>query len=83
MAKTADGKKSASGIDKYLGGSGVLNKGEEIELPVIPVGGVHEHGRLPTRTLAPCGHRSHHHLHPQGIVQRAFKVDRAPSNSPL
>ena len=28
----ADGKKAASGIDKYLGGTGVLNKGEEIDI---------------------------------------------------
>ncbi|MCL2472332.1 MAG: FAD-dependent oxidoreductase, partial [Treponema sp.] len=28
----ADGKKAAASIDKYLGGSGVLNKGEEIDI---------------------------------------------------
>jgi len=28
----ADGKKAASSIDKYLGGSGVLNKGQEINI---------------------------------------------------
>ena len=47
----ADGKKAAAGIDRYLGGSGVLNKGEEIDIPVIPVGDVAEHKRFPTRTL--------------------------------
>ena len=29
----ADGKKAASAIDEYLGGSGVLNKGKEIDIP--------------------------------------------------
>jgi NADH-quinone oxidoreductase subunit F len=29
----ADGKKAASSIDKYLGGTGELNKGEDIEIP--------------------------------------------------
>ena len=47
----ADGKKAAIGIDRYLGGAGVLNKGEEIDIPVIPVGEVTEHNRFPTRSL--------------------------------
>jgi NADH-quinone oxidoreductase subunit F len=29
----ADGKKAAINIDKFLGGKGVLNTGEEIEIP--------------------------------------------------
>ena len=29
----ADGKKAASSIDRYLGGNGLLNKGEKIEIP--------------------------------------------------
>jgi NADH-quinone oxidoreductase subunit F len=29
----ADGKKTATSIDKYLGGSGKLNKGEHIDIP--------------------------------------------------
>ena len=32
----ADGKKAAVNIDKYLGGSGELNMGEWLEIPVIP-----------------------------------------------
>ena len=48
----ADGKKAAINIDKYLGGTGELNKGEEIDIPVIPVSEVTEHGRFPTRTLS-------------------------------
>ena len=47
----ADGKKAAAGIDRYLGGAGVLNKGEEIDIPVIPVGDVEAHDRFPTRCL--------------------------------
>jgi len=31
----ADGKKAAIGIDKYLGGKGILNKGAEISIPDI------------------------------------------------
>ena len=31
----ADGKLAASAIDKYLGGNGILNKGEPIALPLI------------------------------------------------
>ena len=31
----ADGKRAASAIDRYLGGDGVLNKGEAIQLPLI------------------------------------------------
>ena len=31
----ADGKHAASAIDRYLGGNGELNKGPEIEIPVI------------------------------------------------
>ena len=31
-----DGKKAAVNIDKYLGGSGELNMGEWLEIPVIP-----------------------------------------------
>ncbi len=31
----ADGKKAAINIDLYLGGNGILNKGEKIEIPVV------------------------------------------------
>ena len=48
----ADGKIAAAGIDRYLGGSGILNKGEEIDIPVIPVGDVEAHDRFPTRALS-------------------------------
>ena len=48
----ADGKRAAVNIDKYLGGTGELNKGEWIDIPVIPTGEVTEHGRFPTRCLS-------------------------------
>ena len=48
----ADGKKAAVNIDKYLGGSGELNMGEWMEIPVIPDMEVTEpHMRFPVRTL--------------------------------
>ena len=47
----ADGKKAAAGIDRYLGGSGRIDW-EEIDIPVISVGDVEEHGRFPTRCLS-------------------------------
>ncbi|MPN46573.1 hypothetical protein SDC9_194164 [bioreactor metagenome] len=31
----ADGKRAAMAMDKYLGGKGILNKGEPIEIPEI------------------------------------------------
>jgi len=33
----ADGKRAAENIDKYLGGSGILNKGDEISIPVMDI----------------------------------------------
>ncbi len=48
----ADGKRAASAIDRYLGGSGVLNKGEDLAIPVIEDYEVTEpHDRFPTRML--------------------------------
>ena len=47
----ADGKRAAVNIDRYLGGTGELNKGEEIEIPDIPDEEVEEHPRFPTRVL--------------------------------
>ena len=44
-------KRAAASIDRYLGGSGELNKGEEIDLPAIPDEEVEEHPRFPTRVL--------------------------------
>jgi NADH-quinone oxidoreductase subunit F len=48
----ADGKKVASAIDRFLGGKGELNKGEEIEIPKPAVEkDIAEHERFPMRFL--------------------------------
>jgi NADH-quinone oxidoreductase subunit F len=50
----ADGKKAASEMDKYLGGNGVLNKGEPIDIPSpADEGEVMEHNRFPMDYLKP------------------------------
>lgn len=49
----ADGKRAAIHIDQFLGGDGELNKGREIEIPVILDTEVTEpHFRFPIRTLS-------------------------------
>ena len=35
ISAIADGKKAASTIDLYLGGNGLLNKGQKIEIPLV------------------------------------------------
>ncbi len=51
----ADGKLAASAIDSYLGGDGVLNKGEKIDLPVIiDEDELVQHGRFPINIAAAC-----------------------------
>lgn len=48
----ADGKRAAVNIDRYLGGSGVLNVGDPIDIPVLPdEGEVTPHPRFPAKTL--------------------------------
>ena len=49
----ADGKRAAVNIDRYLGGTGELHKGEPIEIPTIPDEVVEEHPRFPIKTLSP------------------------------
>ena len=50
----ADGKRAARAIDRYLGGTGVLNKGEEIAIPrPVDESDVAEHERFPMRFLDP------------------------------
>ena len=51
----ADGKNAAKSIDKYLGGKGVLNIGEPIEIPSkdIDEGNTVEHERFKMRYLDP------------------------------
>ncbi len=48
----ADGKNAAKSIDKYLGGKGILNTGEEIEIPAATNDEeVVEHERFPMKFL--------------------------------
>lgn len=50
----ADGKKAAVSIDLFLGGKGILNKGEAIEFPVAnDEDALHEHERYEIEILAP------------------------------
>jgi len=50
----ADGKKAASSIDLYLGGKGVLNKGEAIAIPApADQDELVEHARFPMEVLDP------------------------------
>jgi NADH-quinone oxidoreductase subunit F len=50
----ADGKKAASSIDIYLGGTGKLNKGEPIEIPVGEIDDdPAEYNRFPMEIMAP------------------------------
>ena len=50
----ADGKKVAVNIDKYLGGPGILNKGEPIDIPrPSEEKDIAEHERFPMRSLPP------------------------------
>lgn len=50
----ADGKTAASEMDKFLGGNGILNKGEPIDIPMAEDDGeVTEHNRFPMDYLLP------------------------------
>ena len=50
----ADGKTAAVSIDKFLGGSGVLNTGEDIEIPKpTDEKDIAEHERFPMRFRNP------------------------------
>jgi len=54
IAAIADGKNAASAIDKYLGGKGILNTGEPIEIPKpIEEQAIVEHERFPMKYLDP------------------------------
>ena len=54
IAAIADGKKAASSIDKFLGGSGVLNKGQAIQIPPpVTDEDSSEYGRFPQEEMAP------------------------------
>jgi len=81
----ADGKKAAQSIDKFLGGKGILNKGEKIN---IPMGRddeeIVEHERFEMKYLSPqerCGNCKEvalgfHRLNAYAEAMRCLRCDR-------
>jgi len=81
----ADGKRAAASIDRYLGGTGALNIGPPIDIPVIQdQGEVCAHPRFPTKILSveqrienfkevACGF---HHLDAMAESLRCLHCDR-------
>ncbi|HHV63796.1 MAG TPA: NADH-quinone oxidoreductase subunit NuoF [Peptococcaceae bacterium] len=54
ISAIADGKKAAVSIDRYLGGKGVLNKGQDIDIPMpTDEDELVEHERFPMEILEP------------------------------
>jgi NADH-quinone oxidoreductase subunit F len=81
----ADGKKAAQSIDRYLGGSGVLNKGEPIDIPA-PVDDEEllEHERFRMKCLDPDTRKDsfeevckgYHKLNAMAEAMRCLRCDR-------
>ncbi len=81
----ADGKTAAKAIDKYLGGKGELNTGEEIDIPrAVDEKEVIEHERFPMKYL-PSKERRHnfeevavgfHKLNAIAEAMRCLRCDR-------
>ena len=81
----ADGKRAASSIDLYLGGTGVLNKGDEIPIPrPTDESDVAEHERFPMRFLDPDNRKKgfqevaagFHKLNAIAEAMRCLRCDR-------
>ncbi|HEX3045624.1 MAG TPA: NAD(P)-binding protein [Bacillota bacterium] len=81
----ADGKKAARSIDKFLGGKGELNTGEEIEIPHLSEEQeVLEHERFPMKFLDPEIRRGNfdevavgfHKLNAIAEAMRCLRCDR-------
>ncbi|SHJ51136.1 NADH-quinone oxidoreductase subunit F [Dethiosulfatibacter aminovorans DSM 17477] len=81
----ADGKKSAVEIDKYLGGTGELNKGEEIEIPDdFEEHEIFEHERFPMKILSSDKRKNnfdevnkgYHRLNAMAEAMRCLRCDR-------
>ena len=81
----ADGKKTAVEIDKYLGGSGEINKGEEIDIPIAKdEDSPDEHIRFERRMLEPCQRndnfkevsQGYHKLNAMAEAMRCLRCDR-------
>jgi len=85
ISAIADGKRAASAIDKYLGGSGVLNKGEPIDIPqTFDEGELAEHERFPMKCLAADQrihgfeevYKGYHKLNAMAEAMRCLRCDR-------
>ncbi len=81
----ADGKTAAKAIDKYLGGKGVLNTGEDIEIPKpAEEKEIVEHERFPMKFLPPEVRKStfdevavgFHKLNAIAEAMRCLRCDR-------
>ena len=81
----SDGKRAAVAIDKYLGGTGKLNKGEEIEIPrARDEDSPDEHMRFERRMLAPRERtlnfkevsKGYHKLNAMAEAMRCLRCDR-------
>jgi NADH-quinone oxidoreductase subunit F len=81
----ADGKRAAEAIDRYLGGDGVLNKGEPIDIPDIPDDSeLAEHERFLMKCLEPAErkncfdevYRGFHKLNAMAEALRCLHCDR-------
>ncbi|NLM20172.1 MAG: NADH-quinone oxidoreductase subunit NuoF [Peptococcaceae bacterium] len=81
----ADGKKAAASIDLYLGGRGLLNKGEAIEIPTPKdEDEIMEHERFPMRIMDPEERKNsfgevslgYHKLNATAEAMRCLRCDR-------
>ena len=81
----ADGKKAAQSIDRYLGGTGVLNKGEPISIPVaVEDAELLEHERFLMKFLDPAVRKDNfdevfkgfHKLNAIAEAMRCLRCDR-------
>jgi len=81
----ADGKKAASAIDKFLGGSGELNKGKHIEIPMhYDESELVEHDRFEMHAVEPDKRKNNfdevslgfHKLNATAEAMRCLRCDR-------
>jgi NADH-quinone oxidoreductase subunit F len=81
----ADGKKSASEIDKFLDGTGELNKGEKIDIPEdFDEHEVFEHERFPMDVLSADKRKGnfeevktgYHRLNAMAEAMRCLRCDK-------
>ena len=81
----ADGKKAAVNIDRYLGGEGILNKGEKIDIPIAKDDeDIVEHERFEMNYLSPeerCNNckevaQGFHRLNAYAEAMRCLRCDK-------